>query len=174
MKLSPTHNLLTCFPEIAAEWDYEANFPRRPESVTPGSHQRVGWKCEENPTHKWITTPRNRTTSKTGCPCCSGRVSTTTHSLAFCFPEIAAQWDYETNFPLRPEDVGPRSPKKVGWRCLVNQTHRWMTRVADRTGIKCGCPYCSGRFSTITNKSKCLFPRDSCRVGLRNEFPLET
>ena len=144
MRLSPTYNLAFCFPEIAAEWDYAANGDLRPENVGPGSRKKVWWKCSKDPTHKWRTTVCNRTGNGRGCPCCSGKLASPTYNLAFCFPEIAAEWDYEVNGTLRPEDVTPLSNKKPGWRCLKDPVHKWIAIVKNRAGVdKTGCPTCA-------------------------------
>lgn len=59
-------------------------------------------------------------------------------------PDIAKQWDYQKNKPLRPEDfsVG-NSTQKVWWRC--SKGHRWKAIIASRTTNGNGCPICSNR-----------------------------
>ena len=159
MKLSPTYNLLVCFPEIAAQWDYEANFPLRPEDVAPSSDKKPGWKCAKDLTHKWMARVCNRTgKNKRGCPVCAGKLPSPTHNLLICFPEVAAQWDYEANFPLLPEKLTPASHQKPGWVCAKDPTHRWVAKVCDRTGGGDGCPFCSGRFAAPTHNLAHCFP----------------
>ena len=144
MKVSPTHNLTFCFPEIAAEWDYAANGDLRPENVGPGSRQKPGWKCTKDPTHKWTAKVSSRTGMKRGCPYCAGKLPSPTRNLLTYFPEIAAEWDYEANFPLRPEDVTSGSNQKRGWNCKKDPTHKWVTSPNNRTGkAKHNCPTCA-------------------------------
>lgn len=38
-------------------------------------------------------------------------------SLASEYPEIAAEWDYDTNYPLLPENFPPHSNERVSWVC---------------------------------------------------------
>ena len=72
------NNLLFCFPEIAKEWDFEANkdltdkYGRNistPDKVTPKSHVRAHWVCSKG--HHWQAIVKSRTQMKSGCPCCN-------------------------------------------------------------------------------------------------------
>ena len=48
-KVIPGKNdLLTVYPELAKEWNYEKNDDLMPSSVLPGSHKKVWWKCSKN------------------------------------------------------------------------------------------------------------------------------
>lgn len=59
-------------------------------------------------------------------------------------PDIAQQWDYKKNKPLRPENVYlGSSHKKVWWKCPKG--HRWEATVASRTKGGNGCPVCANR-----------------------------
>ena len=40
----PCNNLARNYPEVAAEWDQEANGERAPESVVAGSHFKAAWR----------------------------------------------------------------------------------------------------------------------------------
>lgn len=63
--------------------------------------------------------------------------------LASMYPEIAAEWDYEKNGKLKPEQVQYGSPDSVWWKCH-NCHNSWQELVNNRTGhYKLGCPYCS-------------------------------
>ena len=159
MKISPTHNLAVCYPEIAAQWARSANGDLRPEDVGPGSSEKVGWRCSKDPAHRWGAVIYSRVGGGSGCPSCSGRVATPTNNLSFCFPEIAKQWDYEANFPLRPEDVTSSSGQKVWWKCTKNSTHRWKAAVYSRTGKnKNGCEYCSGHLPSPDHNLAVCYP----------------
>lgn len=63
-------------------------------------------------------------------------------SLAFKFPEIAAEWDYEKNRELTPEMVKPFSTIKVHWIC--EKGHRWEATINERARGR-GCPVCAGK-----------------------------
>lgn len=60
-------NLLSEFPQIAAEWYYEGN-SMLPDDVLPGSHYRAWWKCKDC-SHEWQAAVCARV-SGTGCPIC--------------------------------------------------------------------------------------------------------
>ena len=51
------------------------------------------------------------------------------------------EWDREKN-TLTPEEVAPRSHKRVWWRC--EKGHSWQTEVKTRTAGS-GCPVCARR-----------------------------
>ena len=57
-------------------------------------------------------------------------------------PELAAQWDYDKNGNLHPEDFTGGSNKKVWWRCALG--HSWEAQINKRFTFGRGCPYCSG------------------------------
>ena len=66
-KLVPgVNDLATLFPDVAAEadgWD--------PSTVTPGSGQKLSWKCNQD--HRWDATVSDRVRRQQGCPCCCNR-----------------------------------------------------------------------------------------------------
>lgn len=47
-------------------------------ALKAGSNASVFWQCRVNPDHTWKTSPYARTTKKTGCPYCSGRIKLNT------------------------------------------------------------------------------------------------
>ena len=57
-------------------------------------------------------------------------------------PTLMAEWNWEKNSDLRPEDFTANSGKKVWWKC--SKGHEWQAVIADRNRGN-GCPYCSGR-----------------------------
>jgi hypothetical protein len=61
------NDLATTHPEVAKEafgWD--------PTTLMAGSNMKRLWRCMEDSTHTWTTTPASRTgVMKTGCPSCS-------------------------------------------------------------------------------------------------------
>jgi len=64
-------------------------------------------------------------------------------SLLKTHPELASEWDYEKNNPLKPEDITYGSKKLVWWLC--QKGHSYESRPNSRTASNHGCPYCSGR-----------------------------
>ena len=134
MRLSADNNLAVRRPDLAAEWDRKANGALQPQDVTPGSRKKVGWTCSKG--HRWLAAVANRSDGR-GCPECSGRRAGADNNLAAKRPDLAAEWDYEANGGLRPEDVTPGSGKRVGWGC--SEGHRWLAMISKR-GTR--CPVC--------------------------------
>lgn len=58
-------------------------------------------------------------------------------------PALAAEWHPTKNRPLTPDQVAPKSGKKVWWICKNN--HEWPAVIASRSTNKRGCPYCAGQ-----------------------------
>ena len=141
--ISGETDLMTLFPEIAAEWDYEKNGKIDPSSITSASHRKVWWKCALG--HSYQSAPCTRTLQyRSGCPYCKGRkVLPGFNDLGTLKPELASEWYQPLNGDLTPSDVTLGSNKKV-WLCC-NENHVWEACVFSRTKFKgSGCPVCAG------------------------------
>lgn len=133
------NDLATLYPQIASEWDYEKNGDLIPNHVMPGSVRKVWWKCSKG--HDYQATINNRTNNKSGCPYCARRkVLKGFNDLATLYPQIASEWDYKRNGTLTPEQIMPKSNKKVWWIC--SKGHEWETQPGVRI-LGSGCPYCN-------------------------------
>ena len=139
-KVMPGFNdLLTAYPDIAAEWNYEKNTGLGPEDVTAMSNRRVWWICSRK--HEWRVPVSNR--HKTGCPFCSNkRVLPGFNDLETVHPDLAAEWNAKRNGSLKPSDVVYGSHRAVWWRC--SKGHEWRTAVISRHEGN-GCPVCGRR-----------------------------
>ena len=62
-------DLLTLFPDIAQEWNYEKNGDLKPDDISAKSGTKVWWKCPEG--HEWKASAGNRTHNNSGCPRCN-------------------------------------------------------------------------------------------------------
>lgn len=62
------------------------------------------------------------------------------NDLATTNPALAAQWDYKSNYNLKPTMVSAGSSKKVGWIC--EKGHLWNATIASRNA-GAGCPVCA-------------------------------
>jgi hypothetical protein len=78
-------------------------------------------------------------------------------TLADTFPQLAREWHPTKNGELRPEEVAPKSIRRVWWRCSKDPDHEWCTGIGNRTAGK-GCPYCSGRLATRETSLAALEP----------------
>ncbi len=74
------------------------------------------------------------------------------YSLKGEHPDVAEQWDYQKNSPLKPENFSSGSNKRVWWKCPNGDDHEWRTSIHQRTGeVQTGCPFCSNRRVSETN-----------------------
>ena len=139
---------------LLREWDGERNAPLTPETVGPGSHRRVWWRCAAG--HQWQSEIRVRT-GGAQCPYCQGRLLWVGgNDLATVNPALAKQWDPERNGSLRPSDVLAGSPRYVWWRC--GRGHVWRASVLSRSQGS-GCPVCTGKTALPgENDLATLFP----------------
>ena len=74
------------------------------------------------------------------------------YSLKGEYPDVAEQWDYQKNNPLKPENFSSGSNKRVWWKCPNGDDHEWRTSIHQRTGeVQTGCPFCCNRRVSQTN-----------------------
>lgn len=127
--------------------------------LTYGSQKKVQWKCKEG--HQWLSTIKNRTVNKSGCPYCSGNLVSNKNSLsAWCQTngewgqQIIQEWTGldENNNPININEVAYGSNKKVQWKC--KEGHTWSATIFSRTNCKAGCSYCAGK--KVSNKNSLL------------------
>lgn len=134
------NDLKTVFTQLVAEWDFEKNTTLKPSDVKPGSNRKVWWKCKLG--HRWKTSIAVRTLNGGNCPYCSGkRVWQGYNDIVTTHPNVAAQWDYEKNGDLQPEQFSIGSAKKFWWKC--EHGHSWQAVLYSRKS--CGCPVCAGK-----------------------------
>ena len=67
----PEKSILKTHPELSIEWDYDKNYPLRPENFSYGSGNNLWWLCPKG--HSYERSLNTRTSHGTGCPYCSGR-----------------------------------------------------------------------------------------------------
>ena len=136
------NDLLTKFPEIAAEWHPTKNGDLTPNQITAANGKKVWWlgACG----HTWDATVSSRTVKKTACPFEVGqRVLSGFNDLATKFPDVAAEWHPTKNGELTPDQISAGSEKKVWW--LGTCGHEWDAVVHSRTGQNLHCPFESGQ-----------------------------
>ncbi len=137
------NDLESSFPELAKEWDWEKNGSLRPDNVSVYSNRFAWWRCKLG--HEWKCRIATRTSSKSGCPYCSGtKVLPGFNDLKTLVPLVAVEWHPTLNEGLDPTMVRPGSRKRVWWRC--SEGHEWQAVIYARAGAdKTGCPFCAGR-----------------------------
>ena len=81
-KVLPGYNdLLSCYPGIACEWDYDKNGDIKPDAVIKHSEKIYYWRCEKG--HSWKARVSQRTRFNTGCPVCAGGTSFQEQAIVF-------------------------------------------------------------------------------------------
>lgn len=134
-------DLLTVYPEIEKEWDYEKNYPLTPQDVFPKAGIKVYWKCEKG--HSYDRTIVSKTQKSKDCPYCTGkRVLEGVTDLFSIYPKLKKDWDFEKN-EIDPTTLLPMSSLKVFWKC--KEGHSYDMRIVERTYKGRGCPFCSNR-----------------------------
>ena len=141
--LAGENDLVTLYPDVAAQWDGMKNGALHPNNVTAGSNRRVWWRCEKG--HSYRAVIAQRVQRGDGCPYCANRkVLPGFNDLATAAPLVAKQWHETLNGALTPEMVTAGSHKKAWWQCSYG--HVWKAAIYSRAGVQqCGCPVCAGR-----------------------------
>lgn len=127
-------------PDVGAQWDVQKNTVR-PETLKPGSRERVWWKCEKG--HEWQASVDSRIHAGRSCPYCANQaIIPGENDMASMMPELVPLWHPERNGGFSPTEVSPGSRQKVWWQC--SRGHSWRAAVYS-VSAGAGCPYCSGR-----------------------------
>lgn len=126
------NDLWTTHPAVAKEahgWD--------PTTVSKGSSERKEWICTSG--HIWEATVGTRASRNRGCPICAGaKIQIGFNDLQTTDPELASEafdWD--------PTTLSKGSTQLRAWKC--SEGHIWNATVGSRSGLKSGCPFCSGQ-----------------------------
>lgn len=134
------NDLATMDPILDKEWNYSKNGDLTPDIITLNCNKKIWWKCSKG--HEWLSTPNNRNGGN-GCPYCANqKVLRGYNDLKTVNPELAAEWNYERNENLIPEQVVAGSGVKTWWKCSLG--HEWQASISSRNKGK-GCPYCTNR-----------------------------
>ena len=123
--------------EVAAQWHPTKNGKTKLETLSPAS-RRVFWWREPSCGHEWQEGVSDRDSGRRyRCPECG----TILDSLAYHFPEVAAEWSPEN--PRSAWNVRPTSQTDFTpvWICSRDSTHSWRATLMSRTNGS-GCPEC--------------------------------
>lgn len=100
LRVDHTNSLAGLYPSIAEEWVSCVDNPDlNPETIAVGSSKQVIWRCKRG--HEWNTTPKHRTTGKTGCKRCKAgrRISKQAATLFFYLRQIFSDTILEYQLP---------------------------------------------------------------------------
>lgn len=140
-RILPGYNdIVTLNVPYLSEWDHNRNPDIRPETIGPGSEQKVWWKCRKG--HDWKAAVYSRTAGY-GCPFCAGnRLVPGENDIASTSPELAREWDPVRNNGITPAMVARTSAKPYWWICP--EGHSYQSSPGSRAR-GCGCIYCAGK-----------------------------
>lgn len=132
------HTLAVEHPNLAKEWSHKNSMGA--DTVSSGSSRMAWWHCPKCG-EEYQAIIANRVKKHTGCTYCANLKAGEKNCLATLRPDIAAQWDYELNYPLTPHQIVPGSERKVYWKCPNG--HTWQASVSNRCRKKQGCQKCA-------------------------------
>ena len=98
---------LTHYPLLIAQFDSLANPGVDPHEVRAASQRALWWRCKGGHSWRAKVSDRTRPGRPTGCPRC--RTGETLRAR----PDLVAQWDWDANGDLQPDDVSVGSNRKV-------------------------------------------------------------
>lgn len=168
---TPDYNLVTEFPEIAAQWHPTKNDKSLPEEYFPSTLKKVWWKCSKGPDHEWRSSISTRTGKrKAGCPYCANKKLSITNSLAAVSSDICIFWDTTKNKKLPSQIIyGSRSPKYY-FKCPVATDHKWTDSPKDASE-RGGCPFCNKTRVSSTYNLSVVFPRVAALWDYKRNYP---
>jgi len=140
-------------PEILNEWDFKSNekLGFDPEKITTGcSSKKVIWICPKCG-KSYNKTPYDKIILKYQCPYCGhNKKSSKTYNFATERPEIAKEWDYKKNYPIKPEDISPQSCTNYWWLCF--EGHSYQATPNNRYKRNSRCNICYKEVNSLANK----------------------
>ncbi len=129
-------------PRLMEEWDWEKNSALGifPETTTTGTSKKAWWICKKCK-HRWEAKILNRYYGR-NCPVCAGKIVVQgKNDLATLRPELAEEWDFDSNDELTPYDVTVGCGKKIHWICHLG--HKYTATILHRAGKHgTNCPVC--------------------------------
>ncbi|MFG2629825.1 zinc-ribbon domain-containing protein [Streptomyces sp. NPDC048473] len=126
-------------PGLAHNWDAAKNAPLAPHMLTPGSNQKVWFRCPAG--HSFDQAVSQTVRRGLGCPYCSNKRAGQGNDLATNYPQLKAQWHPEN--VIGPHEVTPGSSYRAVWIC--SRQHLWLAQVRHRIISNSGCPHCYRR-----------------------------
>jgi very-short-patch-repair endonuclease len=125
-KVLPQDSFAGLFSDLLAEFDTSKNGELDPYEISKGSSKKVWWRCSNN--HSWQAQVVSRTTKKTSCDFCRGRIATKENNATIEDPEIAKYWDMGANSKAAGT-LSKSSSYMAHWICPNG--HTWTSRVIE-------------------------------------------
>lgn len=134
--------MLSDYPDLVAEWDYEKNIGLDILQYTRGSDKQVWWKCLRHG-HSWKTKITKRTAGN-NCGICANKVVLRGfNDVATTVPIILDFWDFEKNTEVSLYEVTKFSRKEAFFKCDCG--YEWKKKVCYFVENKEKCAKCSGK-----------------------------
>lgn len=144
-------------PEMAKKWHPTKNGHITPLQILAGSGHKYWFTCEicgsdyKASPNSLVWGFRNRTIKNRigGCLYCKGQSLYTAifeDSLAYKYPELLKEWDYDKNneIGLKPETTHPNSKTIAFWICPKKHPYKLSIQSSIHTQ-KSSCPYCNNK-----------------------------
>ena len=144
------------FPKIAEMWDFEKNYPLKPDSYLATSRFKPWWKCSKcgysfKATIESKTKQKNKFVETGGCKKCyeplkaeAIRLSKLKNrgSIVKTHPKIAKDWDFKKN-KAKPENFSMGSSFKAWFKCPKgHNSYKMMINKRTKNNKPQGCPLC--------------------------------
>lgn len=140
-----TWSIVNNYKYLIDEFDYKKN-DFDIEEITYGSGKKVWWICPKG--HSYQTFLTHRTKMFTNCPYCSNKKLLSGYNdLGTTHPNIAQEWDYKKNNPVKPCDVMAGSNNKKYWFICCKGHSYDSTLLNRKKGRNCPVCYKSSRSS---------------------------
>lgn len=142
-------------PNLSLLWDYELNGSLTPHDVVAGSAKQAYWICQLGHSTR---SPIRVKVRGSGCGVCSNRILLKGYNdLSTVYPALAAEWNFERNGELKPDEVLAGARATVWWKCANG--HEWKVGIYSRNGGKNRCMTCGNRkVATGENDIQTMFP----------------
>lgn len=166
-KVCNENSLKTRFPSLSKEWS-ERN-EKGPEYYTPGTSQKVWWRCMKNKGHPdYLTSVNKRTYYSRGCPYCASKKVCLENSFGINYRILSKEWSKKNK--QGAHCYTPGSNQKVWWRCMKSKHHPdYLASISSRVAKSRGCPYCCNQKVCEENCLKTKYPSLSKEWSMENE-----
>lgn len=152
--LEGVNDLASKRPDLVSLWDYVKNENLLPSQVMEFSNKKVWWKCSKGHSYQRVVAHQADTNRSLNCPVCKMQIlQSGINDLETLFPDVAKEWDYETNGDFLPNMFTPISNKKFNWICK-ECGWRWNISINSRCVLGHGCPKCAGKKRWAARKNK--------------------
>ena len=132
----------TVFPELVSWWSPKNQL--KMDELKWNYPGTAWWRCQRCGTEYKSRIIIQHEAGENRCPYCKGKyVRTGTNDIATTDHWVLAEWDWQHNACVKPEEVTRQSERFVRWRC--SEGHEWGSSIRERIVDGKGCPYCAGK-----------------------------